>query len=208
MMLYLRLFAEFFCTGLFSVGGGLATIPFLQDMGQRTGWFTSHDLANMIAISESTPGPMGVNMATYVGFTSAGIPGSAIATLGLITPSIIVIIIVATVLRRFRDSKYVRRSLLRPPPRLHRPHRRSGLECHLHLPAGPPRLAGGRPAAHPAQLALSAGGGGSPGAHPDQAHQKIASRPLDSPLRRGRRPVPALSTAVTKQQSVQFLYRS
>lgn len=66
MMLYLRLFAEFFCTGLFSVGGGLATIPFLQDIGQRTGWFTSHELANMIAISESTPGPMGVNMATYV----------------------------------------------------------------------------------------------------------------------------------------------
>ena len=104
MMLYLRLFAEFFCTGLFSVGGGLATIPFLQDIGQRTGWFTSHELANMIAISESTPGPMGVNMATYVGFTSAGIPGSVIAVLGLITPSIIVIMIVATVLRRFRDS--------------------------------------------------------------------------------------------------------
>lgn len=107
MMLYLRLFAEFFCTGLFSVGGGLATIPFLQDIGQRTGWFTSHELANMIAISESTPGPMGVNMATYVGFTSAGIPGSVIAVLGLITPSVIVIMIVATVLRRFRDSKYV-----------------------------------------------------------------------------------------------------
>ena len=107
MMLYLRLFAEFFCTGLFSVGGGLATIPFLQDSGQRTGWFTSHELANMIAISESTPGPMGVNMATYVGFTSAGIPGSVIAVLGLITPSVIVIMIVATVLRRFRDSKYV-----------------------------------------------------------------------------------------------------
>ena len=107
MMLYLRLFAEFFCTGLFSVGGGLATIPFLQDIGARTGWFTSHELANMIAISESTPGPMGVNMATYVGFTSAGIPGSIIAVLGLITPSIAVIMIVATVLRRFRDSKYV-----------------------------------------------------------------------------------------------------
>ena len=107
MMLYLRLFAEFFCTGLFSVGGGLATIPFLQDIGQRTGWFTSHELANMIAISESTPGPMGVNMATYVGFTSAGIPGSVIAVLGLITPSIVVIMVVATVLRRFRDSKYV-----------------------------------------------------------------------------------------------------
>lgn len=107
MMLYLRLFAEFFCTGLFSVGGGLATIPFLQDIGQRTGWFTSHELANMIAISESTPGPMGINMATYVGFSSAGIPGSVIAVLGLITPSISVIMIVATVLRRFRDSKYV-----------------------------------------------------------------------------------------------------
>lgn len=107
MMLYLRLFVEFFCTGLFSVGGGLATIPFLQDIGQRTGWFTSHELANMIAISESTPGPMGINMATYVGFTSAGIPGSVIAVLGLITPSIAVIMVVATVLRRFRDSKYV-----------------------------------------------------------------------------------------------------
>lgn len=107
MILYLRLYWEFFCTGLFSVGGGLATIPFLQDIGQRTGWFTRHELANMIAISESTPGPMGVNMATYVGFTSAGIPGSLIATMGLITPSIAVIIIVATVLRRFRDSKYV-----------------------------------------------------------------------------------------------------
>ena len=81
MMLYLRLFAEFFCTGLFSVGGGLATIPFLQDIGQRTGWFTSHELANMIAISESTPGPMCINMSTYVGFTSAGIPGSVIAVL-------------------------------------------------------------------------------------------------------------------------------
>lgn len=98
---------SFSAPGLFSVGGGLATIPFLQDIGQRTGWFTSHELANMIAISESTPGPMGVNMATYVGFTSAGIPGSVIAVLGLITPSIVVIMVVATVLRRFRDSKYV-----------------------------------------------------------------------------------------------------
>lgn len=106
-MIYLQLFFEFFKAGLFAIGGGLATIPFLTDIGQRTGWFTSGELANMIAISESTPGPMGINMATYVGFTSAGIPGSVIAVLGLITPSIIVIMIVATVLRRFRDSKYV-----------------------------------------------------------------------------------------------------
>ena len=106
-MIYLRLFFEFFCTGLFSVGGGLATIPFLRDMGQRTGWFTAQELADMIAVSESTPGPMGVNMATYVGFSSGGIPGGVIATLGLVTPSIIVILIIAAFLKRFRESKYV-----------------------------------------------------------------------------------------------------
>ena len=106
-MIYLRLFFEFFCTGLFSVGGGLATIPFLRDMGQRTGWFTARELADMIAVSESTPGPMGVNMATYVGVSSGGIPGGVIATLGLVTPSIIVILIIAAFLKRFRESKYV-----------------------------------------------------------------------------------------------------
>ena len=95
MMVLLRLFYEFFKTGLFSVGGGMATIPFLQHMGETTGWFTNGDLTTMIAVSESTPGPMGVNMATYVGFEIAGIPGAVIATLGLITPSIIVILIIA-----------------------------------------------------------------------------------------------------------------
>ena len=70
-MILLQLFFEFFKTGLFAVGGGLATIPFLQDIGARTGWFTNGDLTTMIAVSESTPGPMGVNMATYVGFESA-----------------------------------------------------------------------------------------------------------------------------------------
>ena len=74
-MIYLQLFFEFFKAGLFAIGGGLATIPFLTDIGQRTGWFTSGELANMIAISESTPGPMGVNMATYVGFHTGGIAG-------------------------------------------------------------------------------------------------------------------------------------
>ena len=107
MMLYLRLFFEFFCTGLFSVGGGLATIPFLQNIGVRTGWFTSQELANMIAVSEATPGPMGVNMATYVGFTTGGPFGSIIATLGLVAPSIIVIILVSVLLHRFRDNRYV-----------------------------------------------------------------------------------------------------
>ena len=106
-MIYLRLFFEFFRTGLFSVGGGLATIPFLQDIGDRTGWFTYEELTNMIAVSESTPGPMGVNMATYVGFTVAGIPGAVIATLGLICPSIIVILIICRILQQFRQSRAV-----------------------------------------------------------------------------------------------------
>ena len=107
MMLYLRLFFEFFKTGLFAVGGGMATLPFLYDISARTGWFTTAQLADMIALSESTPGPIGVNMATYVGFTTAGIPGALIATLGLVTPSVIVILIIARVLQAFRQNKYV-----------------------------------------------------------------------------------------------------
>jgi len=106
-MIYLRLFFEFFKVGLFSVGGGLATIPFLQDLGARTGWFTSADLADMIAVSESTPGPMGVNMSTYVGYACGGVPGAVVGALGLVSPSIIVILIVATFLKKFRDSKVV-----------------------------------------------------------------------------------------------------
>ena len=106
-MIYLRLFLEFFKVGLFAVGGGMATFPFLEDLAVKTGWYTPLQLADMIAISESTPGPIGVNMATYVGFTTAGIPGGIIATLGLITPSVIVILIIARVLAKFRDSKLV-----------------------------------------------------------------------------------------------------
>lgn len=106
-MIYLRLFWEFCKTGLFSVGGGLATLPFLYDISARTGWFTEAQLADMIAISESTPGPIGVNMATYVGFTTAGIPGALAATLGLVFPEIVIILIIATVLEKFRQNKYV-----------------------------------------------------------------------------------------------------
>lgn len=106
-MIYLRLFLEFCKVGLFSVGGGLATIPFLTDMGIRTGWFTSAQLADMIAVSESTPGPLGVNMATYAGYTTAGIPGGIVATLGLVFPSIIIILIISGFLQKFRQSKAV-----------------------------------------------------------------------------------------------------
>ncbi len=124
MMLYLRLFWEFFKAGLFAIGGGMATIPFLYDISDSTGWFTHNDLANMIAVGESTPGPIGVNMATYVGFLSGmgeggvlgAILGAVIATVGLITPSIIVILIVAAILSSFRNNKYVNNAFygLRP----------------------------------------------------------------------------------------------
>lgn len=107
MNILLKLYFEFFKTGLFALGGGLATIPFLSDMGQKFAWFTNAELANMIAISESTPGPIGINMATYVGFTVAGIPGSIVATLGEVTPSVIIIMIIANFLKKFKENKYV-----------------------------------------------------------------------------------------------------
>lgn len=107
-MTYLLLFYEYFKTGLFAVGGGMATLPFLYDMSARhPDWFTTAQIADMLAVSESTPGPIGVNMATYVGFQVGGVLGAVIATIGLITPSIIVILIIAAFLRSFRDSRIV-----------------------------------------------------------------------------------------------------
>lgn len=110
------LFAEFFKTGLFAVGGGLATLPFLYDMADKYDWFTKDMIADMIAISESTPGPMGINMATYTGFQNMGVLGSIIATVGLVMPSIIIIIWVSKFLEKFRNNLYVERvfSTLRP----------------------------------------------------------------------------------------------
>ena len=124
MMLYLQLFFEFFKTGLFAVGGGMATIPFLYEISDRTGWFSYQDLANMIAVGESTPGPIGVNMATYVGFVTGlsqgggaqALLGAVTATLGLVMPSLIVILMVAAVLKSFRSNPYVEKAFdgLRP----------------------------------------------------------------------------------------------
>ena len=123
-MLYLRLFYEFFKTGLFAVGGGMATIPFLYNMADATGWFTRNDVANMIAVGESTPGPIGVNMATYLGYVTGGnigglpfaILGAVVATVGLVTPSIIVILIIASFLKSFRENRLVENAFygLRP----------------------------------------------------------------------------------------------
>lgn len=97
-MILLRLYWEFFVVGCFSMGGGMATVPFLFDLADRTGWFTTADLASMIAISEATPGPIGINMATYVGYASAGVPGGIIAPLGLVTPAVIIILLVSRLL--------------------------------------------------------------------------------------------------------------
>ena len=116
-MIYLLLFYEFFKVGLFSIGGGLATIPFLYDLAsRRPEWYTASDVADMIAISESTPGPIGVNMATYAGYQTSGIFGGIIATLGLVAPAIIVIFLVAKILSAFKDNKYVKSAFygLRP----------------------------------------------------------------------------------------------
>lgn len=115
-MIYLRLIWEFLKIGLFAFGGGMATIPFLQDVSERSGWFSQEQLADMIAVSEATPGPIGVNMATYVGFTAAGVLGSLCATIAVVTPGFICILIIARLLDKFRSSKLSDRAFygLRP----------------------------------------------------------------------------------------------
>ena len=112
-MILFRLFFEFFKTGLFSIGGGLATLPFLYEMSNNTGWFTHADVADMIAISESTPGAIGINMSTYAGYKTAiangfpGVLGGIVATFGLAAPCIIIILIIAKFLQKFRKNPLV-----------------------------------------------------------------------------------------------------
>lgn len=106
-MIYLILFYEFFKIGLFAIGGGLVTVPFLFDLAEVYPWFDAKDLADMIAISESTPGPLGVNMATYAGFKAAGVGGAIVATLGLVTPSVIIIMLISKLLKKFRNNIWV-----------------------------------------------------------------------------------------------------
>lgn len=105
-MTYLTLFLEFFKTGLFAIGGGMATLPFLFEL-TKYGWYTEAELMDMIAVAESTPGPIGVNMATYAGFSAGGVLGAIIATIGLVMPSVIIVILVYKVLQKFRNSPLV-----------------------------------------------------------------------------------------------------
>lgn len=108
MKVFWQLFIEFIQIGLFAVGGGPATIPFLMDLADRHDWYEKADVAKMLAVSESTPGPIGVNMATYAGFNAAGFLGGVCATLSLVLPSLIVIILVAKILDKFSKNPYVK----------------------------------------------------------------------------------------------------
>ncbi len=109
LMTVLTLCYEFFKTGLLAVGGGLATLPFLSEMANKyPDWFTHEQLADMIAVSESTPGPIGVNMATYVGFRVFGIPGAVLATISLVLPSLIIIVAIAKVMDKYMSNKYMK----------------------------------------------------------------------------------------------------
>lgn len=103
----LELFWEFFKIGLFAVGGGPATLPFLMDLAEKKPWYTMEQLTNMVAISESTPGPLGLNMSTYAGFQTAGVTGGLTASLGLVVPSVVIIILIAKFLQNFNKNSYV-----------------------------------------------------------------------------------------------------
>ena len=106
-MIYLTLFYEFFKVGLFSVGGGVATIPFYMELADKYDWLTTQMLTDMIAVSESTPGPIGINLATYAGFRAAGIPGALVATFSEVLPSFIILVLIAKALERDKENALV-----------------------------------------------------------------------------------------------------
>ena len=100
-MILLELFLTFFEIGALTFGGGYAMIPFVREQVLAHGWLSEEELLNMIAVSESTPGPIAVNMATFVGSNEAGILGSVFATLGVVLPSFIIILIISALLKNF-----------------------------------------------------------------------------------------------------------
>jgi len=106
-LIYLILFVEFIKIGLFAVGGGMATLPFLYELSERLNWFSREDIANMLAISESTPGPIGINMATYVGFNIGGLLGSVVATLSVSIPGIVIALVVYIFMEKFKESPVI-----------------------------------------------------------------------------------------------------
>ena len=115
-MIYLSLFLQFFKTGLLAVGGGMATLPFLYEISEKYGWYTKNQLSDMIAISEATPGPIGINMATYAGQLTADFLGGIIAVLGLVLPSFIIVLLVVKMTDKYKENKYIKSifDVLRP----------------------------------------------------------------------------------------------
>lgn len=111
-MIYFLLFWEFFKVGLFSFGGGMATVPFLYEIAEKYNWFDKNLIVDMIAIAESTPGPIGINMATYAGYQAAGIIGAVVSTFSLVVPSLILVIIIAKILDNFKENKYLKEIIL------------------------------------------------------------------------------------------------
>ncbi len=108
MKLYFQLFLQFFHVGVFSFGGGYATLPFLYDISEKFHWYSAKQLTDMLAISSITPGPVGVNVATFAGFASSGILGALVATCSIILPSYIIVTIVSKVLDKFKTNRCVK----------------------------------------------------------------------------------------------------
>lgn len=106
-MIYVDLFLGFLRVGCFAFGGAYGAIPLIRDVVLSYGWLTEETLTYMIAVSESTPGPIMVNLATYVGSTQAGLTGAAVATLAVVLPSFLIILLVTTLLKNFLDNPYV-----------------------------------------------------------------------------------------------------
>ena len=107
MSIFLELFITFFKIGLFTFGGGYAMLPLIQKEVLNHGWMEIEEIINFIAVSESTPGPFAINCATYVGMETGGVLGAVCATLGVVTPSFIVILAVARFYKKFKESKIV-----------------------------------------------------------------------------------------------------
>ena len=152
-MKLLLLFWEFFKIGLFSVGGGMATVPFLYDLAEKTGWYTQAQILDMLAVSESTPGPIGINMATYVGYVVGGFPGGVLATLGVILPGLILVLVIAMFLEKFRGNRIVEGAHRR------RGHHRRGGRAAEHRAVRTDRLAPGSlqlASHHPGRRTLAA----------------------------------------------------
>ena len=110
-MIYFNLLYEFFKTGLFSFGGGYATLPFLYHISETYHWFSAKQLTDMIAVSSITPGPLGVNVATFAGFVTSGLLGALVATTAVVLPSYIIVILVSKLLDKFKENKHVQAAI-------------------------------------------------------------------------------------------------